>query len=1094
MKKSLFVLLFSIALFSIFNINSAVLCKGGSTDSTSTAYFDAAGNLHYDTVDKEATSGTHYYTVGWNMCKDEILGTKGIYATIPMTDQEAHKDTPKKGEVTTNFTTGYQTIIQLGEHANYNWMHNLETNGGDVWLNGCLVVLEYNSKGEKIWQSGDILLSTDGRGGAIGVTQQGAVYTSLSGIRNSAEREDGTSIKWAQPDGLETHFNIKATFMPQNSKAGIEKVIVNNYLDEGGKITPILQWNYTDSLKLNQKVQFKHKNTTGFTFAGNNNGTSNIQNLDNLTSGDVTVTNNGSTDTYYINYYYTKPEETWHESNDNIFYGEIAADDRYNNKFDVLQGIPTSEKMYVNLFTNNYIYDVKLKYVTGVKNYTVTVKRKYVSPDGKENTVLKDYAITRSYGYWEIQNFDALALHGAVVKNDALQGNSVTLTPNGYNNPNVNMSHSDSVDDHVSAPSNMPTYCKYWIGKDASGENIYKEGYLVDAGSENVDSLSNTDTLDLSSYVNNIGHLQVSNDHLTFDGTTIINNNTVDSAGDYPNDMPDGATIGDNVLYKNNLLIDSNELNGVKQTSGDIYYNRLNYSIVDGSDGWGSQLDYKLSSTDYLPSINAVTVHTPVVCDSGIYSKLSEDQRYNADTTKAALILGKPFKIQFPTTGEHLDIPGYGERDYAKYTREKQVKFPFDAYYGDDTSGTFIPKNTWHTVPLSTLNLNFYLPIWVNEDDYTVDFREVAENTPAGGGSQNIANLNIVKYIATKSLPVQVVGQLYNYRISDIKDYPTWQNVFRTGKNTTKHTSNYYYVGTKDKDGNNRGNSSKFTLTVIDGSNSKYKNIGSLKLGTKFCFDLDTIGGYYGLHDYINIKPTFYWVDKNGNNRQQVDLYYNAKINGKQQNLVGIGSQLDKKNSQYIRLGDPYRNVPAADVTNTINLLHSSHESTITKTKFLKQNTKVGSFGEFNLTAMLRTFIGDTSYVTSAMKSADVDTDKVKMSHQKWYGEYYIPNNTYVVKNGFDIIDYAKKHHGVDGKESVFLKNGYIIVNFNITAVKSSTPFLSYYQNLCDMWKIEGFDYTKKDYRSVAYTLYDGDVVFYNQKKLANSYTSGGTH
>jgi len=79
------------------------------------------------------------------------------------------------------------------------------------------------------------------------------------------------------------------------------------------------------------------------------------------------------------------------------------------------------------------------------------------------------------------------------------------------------------------------------------------------------------------------------------------------------------------------------------------------------------------------------------------------------------------------------------------------------------------------------------------------------------------------------------------------------------------------------------------------------------------------------------------------------------------------------------------------------------------------------------------------------------------------------------------------------------LKDGYIVVNFDITTVKNADfdhPTLSYYKALyCNMWETEGFDYTKTDYNGTTFNLMDGDTVFYYaNKRSSDDYQSGGTH
>jgi hypothetical protein len=200
---------------------------------------------------------------------------------------------------------------------------------------------------------------------------------------------------------------------------------------------------------------------------------------------------------------------------------------------------------------------------------------------------------------------------------------------------------------------------------------------------------------------------------------------------------------------------------------------------------------------------------------------------------------------------------------------------------------------------------------------------------------------------------------------------------------------------------------------------------------------------------------------------------------------------LDSNNIKTITLGDPLRNVPEQELADTSKILGMS------KSEFANQKAKIGSYGDVILTKNVRTFVGDTSDIPYG-----VDIDRVKKSVQKWYGEYWVPNNAYVCKKGTDV---AKELGNKDftGKESIWLKNGYIVVNFEIVTIKNgdaANPQLSYWFNeeperLGDMWKIEGFDNTKKDGSGVTFKLSSGDVIFYyTDKKSSDDYSSGGTN
>ncbi|WP_308808415.1 DUF5704 domain-containing protein [Insulibacter thermoxylanivorax] len=57
-------------------------------------------------------------------------------------------------------------------------------------------------------------------------------------------------------------------------------------------------------------------------------------------------------------------------------YGVIRADSRGNERFDVLQGIPTSESLYANAFGLNYLLKYMFQEKTGKVTYSVPVQKK----------------------------------------------------------------------------------------------------------------------------------------------------------------------------------------------------------------------------------------------------------------------------------------------------------------------------------------------------------------------------------------------------------------------------------------------------------------------------------------------------------------------------------------------------------------------------------------------------------------------------------------------------------------------------------------------------------------------------------------------
>lgn len=99
--------------------------------------------------------------------------------------------------------------------------------------------------------------------------------------------------------------------------------------------------------------------------------------------------------------------------------------------------------------------------------------------------------------------------------------------------------------------------------------------------------------------------------------------------------------------------------------------------------------------------------------------------------------------------------------------------------------------------------------------------------------------------------------------------------------------------------------------------------------------------------------------------------------------------------------------------------------------------------------------------------------DKHRMSMQTWFGTYHIPDNLYVTKDKFEadtdgdgsneeydtVWDYTVENGSIEGNEDFFIKEGYLVVNFQIETVNEGEPHLIYYGNndgQKDQWQIEG--------------------------------------
>ncbi len=762
----------------------------------------------------------------------------------------------------------------------------------------------------------------------------------------------------------------------------------------------------------------------------------------------------------------------------------IQADSRGAEKFDVLQGVPTSESLYANALTKSYLYRNTFTETTGTKQYPIQVSKTYTltwtethpgPPDANGNsttitvprsntqTVTKNYSIERKYSFWTIQNLEVYGIQKATVSNYALPSGTVSLVPSGYTPPTVSASHDAALGAHMTDP----VY-----------SNVTLPGQTISGGSSRP-SVPNEDWKNEAEKA--IGKIKVKNDSLIFNGNTIMDNRIVEEKAPTPGAVPAPPMIGQDVLYGKGYLIDASKMNKAKQPSTGT----ISYSLVKGIGGGGDK-------TYPIGGINPVTVHTPVVN----YASVSDDQAHNQKTQptagRSALILDRPFTVTVPTNGPHKDIKGYGNRDYAKYVRDKQVWFPFDVYKADRT--TFVPKETWVSIPVGQTQTTFYLPVWVDEGNYDVLFRTFAENSPASFTSQMNANVDLSNHVATQVIPVEVIGRFYDFRITDIADF-AWESVFRTQNGSATPTGNAYWVGTKGIDGGTRGNTPPYVLPVRQGSHpeSGKKNV-AVKTGYHFKFEVMTKGNMFGVGDGIRITPTFYFVDSKGKNRQEVDLYYHS---GNQRFIrIGSGGDVEKR---YVTLNARLRNVPRLELTDTAATLWSLNGSPGAKQTFIDQYMKdvqkptyVGGYNIMLLPPQLRTFDGSMN-VPSGVNAA-----RANASVQRWYGEYSLPAAPYVVPKGFNLAEYGRKNRLYD-KSPIFLKDGYIIVNFNLETIRNrdlNHPHLQYmYGPLNNQWQMEGFQRSFIDPYGVTFSLRDGDVIFYHANLSSyDDYGTGGTH
>ncbi len=918
------------------------------------------------------------------------------------------------------------------------------------------------------------------------VNVNGSLTTTLNGniskdVSNESPKELGPGVI-----GYRYYFPTMLTIElePQQGEA-----VIKHFTTTGQSLDGIDGFrDRTEKLIKDRLYQYFHSpQTLNYKYEGYKKSTVSAPSGGSISNGDPQqFTYDGTFPIYYIYFYYTpngpppqggctvpvpgKVMEATLNSPDPS--GVIRADSRGRERFEVLDGIPTTESLYGNVLAKSYLSQNRFVEMSGKCTFPVTVNRTYhlswdpgkkvTRPDGstytapnpQSDTVERsyDYTIERSYSYWVIDNLEVYKISEAALWNYAFEGGGIRIRPAGYQPPSFATSKTSGF-----TPPSPPG--------------------SVEAPSRSISggrSKPGVPTENLKSYAESVvKKVKVQNDSFSFNGGTVMNGSPTEQTGLMPGKIPVAARIGENVLYSPGNLIPMSKTNRADQPStGTIYY-----SLMSGNINGGADVSYPIYG------INPVTVHTPVV----MYPDISDDRAHNQKTNPArgrsAVILDRPFTVEMPNCGQHTNYKGYGYNDYFKYIGSKQVRFPFDVY--SESRTVFYPKNTWIEVDKARESFLFYLPVWVDEGYYEVEFMTVAHNAPGGASRQINANLDLNHHVAYDTVPVDVIGRVYDLRVTDIADY-NWETVFRASPGAAAPTGAAYWVGLNGIDGGKRGNLAPFTLPIRPGSHPLYRN-AVVKTGYHFKFDLKTKGNMFGLRDSIRITPSFYFVGAQDGSRIPVDLYYHAG----QRSYVKIGSAGDRV-QRYVILNDRLRHVPAEELIDTalykydhdysfdqIAGISRSQYVQIYMQKIARQKSPVGRFSLLQLNSRIRTLIGPKRGIP-----AGVDPARANASVQKWYGEYSLPADVYAVKAGTNVAEFGRTHNGLTDRSPIFLRNGYIVVNFNVETVRNEEngrPHLQYiHAPLMNQWfDMEGFGRQETDSYGRRFSFMDGDVVFY---------------
>jgi hypothetical protein len=699
----------------------------------------------------------------------------------------------------------------------------------------------------------------------------------------------------------------------------------------------------------------------------------------------------------------------------------VGSNEIDNEKYDVGVAIPTSEEVFASIRVNNYLLRYKYSKVSGTKigkvNFIYTYTD-YVANgiDGDGNTIWvptqitknDTYEVPRTYEYYKLDYLEVFDVESATFVNAVLPNGAVTILPGKSTLPTV----------EYTTPS------KYIVNED--NLNITINGY--------VGSQAYADSL--------VPALQVVNDRVVVEGKVITDSTPKTLTTNKPNKIiPSSMERG--VIYKSDMKIDPARVaNGEYLTTGNVTYRRS--SNIYGT--YSAQIVKGIN-------VNSVNVYTPVVNYATINNSeaTANNQKIGSPTLSVSgerakiLVLDKTFSISMPNTGTHNNYKGYGNRRYnngqgvsgTSYAKAKQIRLPFDVYLVSGDSKIFIPKNTWYNLNIAQESFTFLVPVWAKEGaysesgaEYYIETRVIAENIKEAENdaisSENFNN-DKNKYIATKKFFVEVVGRIFDFTITGTDD-PNWditQNIKVTnqpiGQNGQNKVTAYKYAP---------------------------------KLGYSVIFDYKTKGTK---SQSVDIMPMKYWyVDKITGEKQEVDLYYNSTTN----KFIKIGTTNDKGVIS-VNISDPDRSVPYSELSDSLRIYNGKYNYT--------NSNYVGTFTKITLTEALRmsynnipSYISQKFYgnktentILAEAATSGVKKDDIINANGHWYGEYRLPSSTRAVPKGTVIPA------GTSDNSSIFLRNGYIIVQADISTNYVGWDYLSYNKpDENSQWQKENYSQT----------------------------------
>jgi len=754
----------------------------------------------------------------------------------------------------------------------------------------------------------------------------------------------------------------------------------------------------------------------------------------------------------------------WHMSGRNIPYVLTYHTDA---TYDVGEGIPSGKSLTNGIVADDwygsYAYSERSVSDDFTPSYNIsyTVETKVSTSSGSKTVKVET---SRSALYYAIRSLQLYSYNGVIVSNDsygkATYGNPYSLEWDALiNGTRPTGADSYSPDDlaHIDyEDTGDPGLNAGTFDHEPSEEELIAASGAQDhADKKRIKVIAKNDKLTVN------GNIYVDNTEATGTSTeTVVCPTPVDIACASASAVASRAKLNDGDFSvreeETTQTVPRSKNNGKYPTSLQATYMNVlsNSTEVTSKSGVEAILkDTRTygSRTDVFEENEPVVVHTPVISPVSIYEGINTGTGQRNDTTKKAtgatqlvntpptevdgmtlytMRLDKTYTIKFDPykwlseevrsgnmSEEKItdifghsgfDISGYGESGdpskYDEYVQLKQVRFPFDVAWVDQSSGEehyVYTKSDGYTdwVDIQSNNnytISFYIPSWAKESTtkygaslseyYKIQFRVEAYNTGTNkNATEDTMNSKLSNYVATYDVPVNLSGWMYGFQIVGTND----KDMFNGYEEGASESTDFPFCiskqekksGTKNRVG---GNSVRYTLdgTLTKKWNSKnttpmsagsslvYNQMGALWKGTTFSYSFKTIANLGDDNDTISIQPGLRYYDKTLTLHPDVAIYY-TDSSGK---FIEYGSDRDTANQKTVVLankqfdGSWYQGskfLKDAGISETSlgyslpdDLTYTANELGITTEKFLNTKNKSYCLSNIKLDKNLRILSG----------------------------------------------------------------------------------------------------------------------------------------